>query len=39
MLAAYEEPLLNAGMNDALLDYIACLEREIPTVDVLNNGH
>jgi len=37
MLDAYEEPLLDPAINEALLDYIARREREIPAVDALNN--
>ena len=37
MLEAYEEPKLDSGVDDALLDYIARREREIPAVDALNN--
>jgi len=36
MLDAYEEPKLTDDTNDALLDYIARREREIPAVDALN---
>ena len=39
MLEAYEEPKLDEGINEALLDYIARREREIPAVDALNNEH
>ncbi|MEM9031737.1 MAG: trimethylamine methyltransferase family protein [Pseudomonadota bacterium] len=39
LLAAYEEPALEAGLNDALLDYIARREREIPAMDALNQDH
>jgi len=38
-LAAYEEPRLDEGVNEALLDYIARREREIPAEDALNNSH
>ncbi len=37
MLDAYEEPKLDEGVNEALLDYIARREREIPAVEALNN--
>ncbi len=37
MLAAYEEPKLDAGIDEALRDFIARREREIPAVDALNN--
>ena len=36
LLDEYEEPTLDAGINDALLDYIARREREIPAADALN---
>ena len=36
LLNAYEEPKLDEGVNDALLDYIARREREIPAADALN---
>jgi trimethylamine--corrinoid protein Co-methyltransferase len=36
MLGDYEEPKLDAGINEALLDYIARREREIPAADALN---
>ncbi|WP_270731572.1 trimethylamine methyltransferase family protein [Shimia sp. Alg240-R146] len=36
LLQAYEEPRLDSGVNDALLDYIARREREIPAADALN---
>ena len=36
LLADYEEPALDAGVNEALLDYIARREREIPAEDALN---
>ncbi len=39
LLAAYEEPKLDAGVNEALLDYIARREREIPAADALNQEH
>ena len=39
MLGEYEEPKLDAGVNDALLDYIARREREIPAADALNQDH
>jgi len=39
LLAAYEEPKLDAGVNEALLDYIARREREIPAADELNQDH
>ena len=36
LLNEYEEPKLDAGVNEALLDYIARREREIPAADALN---
>ena len=39
MLNEYEEPKLDEGVNEALLDYIARREREIPAVDALNQDH
>ncbi|SHK82057.1 trimethylamine---corrinoid protein Co-methyltransferase [Roseovarius marisflavi] len=39
LLEAYEEPKLDAGINDALLEYIARREREIPAADALNQEH
>jgi len=36
LLNVYEEPKLDAGINEALLDYIARREREIPVADALN---
>ena len=39
LLKAYEEPTLDAGVNDALLDYIARREKEIPAADALNQEY
>ena len=39
LLDQYEEPKLDEGVNEALLDYIARREREIPAVEALNNEH
>lgn len=39
LLADYEEPRLDPGVNEALLDYIARREREIPAVDALNEEY
>ncbi len=36
LLEAYEEPKLDAAKDEALLDYIARREREIPAADELN---
>ena len=39
LLDAYVEPQLDEAVNEALLDYIARREREIPAVDALNTEH
>jgi trimethylamine--corrinoid protein Co-methyltransferase len=39
MLNEYEAPAMDPAINEALLDYIARREREIPTADALNNTH
>ena len=39
MLNEYEEPKLDDGVNEAILDYIARREREIPAVDALNQDY
>jgi trimethylamine---corrinoid protein Co-methyltransferase len=39
LLSDYEEPKLDAGVDEALCDYIARREREIPAVDELNTEH
>ncbi|MFL4471750.1 trimethylamine methyltransferase family protein [Tateyamaria armeniaca] len=39
MLNEYEEPKLDAGVNEELLDYIARREREIPAADALNQEY
>ncbi len=39
LLGEYEEPKLDAGIDDALRDYIARREREIPAVDELNTEY
>ncbi len=36
LLDVYEEPKLDPGVDEALLDYIARREREIPAADALN---
>jgi trimethylamine--corrinoid protein Co-methyltransferase len=36
MLGEYEEPKLDAAVDEALRDYIARREREIPAADALN---
>ena len=36
LLNDYVEPALDPGVNEALLDYIARREREIPAADALN---
>lgn len=39
LLNAYQEPTLDAGVNEALLDYIARRERDIPAADALNQEY
>ena len=39
LLSVYEEPKLDEGINDALLDFIARREREIPAADALNQDY
>lgn len=39
LLNAYEEPKLDEGVNEALLDFVARREREIPSVDSLNTEY
>ncbi|MEM1198802.1 MAG: trimethylamine methyltransferase family protein [Pseudomonadota bacterium] len=39
LLSEYEEPKLDPAIDEALLDYIARREREIPAVDALNTEH
>ncbi|KNG93242.1 trimethylamine methyltransferase family protein [Pseudaestuariivita atlantica] len=39
LLAAYEEPKLDEGVDEALRDYIARREREIPAADALNQEY
>ena len=39
MLNEYEEPKLDEAVNEALLDYIARREREIPAADALNQEY
>jgi trimethylamine--corrinoid protein Co-methyltransferase len=39
MLGEYEEPKLDPAVNEALLDYIARREREIPAADALNQDY
>ncbi|MEL7466135.1 MAG: trimethylamine methyltransferase family protein [Pseudomonadota bacterium] len=39
LLADYEEPKLDEAKNEALLDYIARREREIPAMEALNQDH
>lgn len=39
LLADYQEPALDVGVNEALLDYIARREREIPAEDALNQEY
>ena len=35
----YEVPTLDPGINEALLDYIARREREIPAAEALNQEY
>ena len=39
LLAQYEEPKLDEGVNEALLNYIDRREREIPAADALNQEY
>ena len=39
MLNEYEEPKLDSGINDELIDYIARREIEIPAADALNQEY
>lgn len=39
LLADYEEPTLDPGIDEALRDFIARREREIPAVDALNEDY
>lgn len=39
LLNSYDEPALDPGVNEALQDYIARREREIPAADALNQQH
>ncbi len=39
LLADYQEPTLDVARNEALLDYIARREREIPAAEALNQDH
>ena len=39
LLGTYEEPALDPGTDEALRDYIARREREIPAADALNQDH
>ncbi|MDD9738815.1 trimethylamine methyltransferase family protein [Marinovum sp. SP66] len=39
LLAEYQEPRLDLARNEALLDYIARREREIPAADALNQEY
>ena len=39
LLNAYEEPTLDPGRDEALRDYIARREREIPAADALNQDY
>ena len=39
LLAAYQEPAFDPGVDEALRDYIARREREIPAADALNQEY
>ncbi|MEM6275575.1 MAG: trimethylamine methyltransferase family protein [Pseudomonadota bacterium] len=39
LLGEYQEPRLDAGVDEALRDYIARREREIPAAEALNQEH
>ena len=39
LLKDYEQPSLDPGINEALLDYIARREREIPAAEALNQTY
>jgi trimethylamine--corrinoid protein Co-methyltransferase len=39
LLSEYQEPTLDIAKNEALLDYIARREREIPAADALNDEY
>lgn len=39
LLGDYDEPALDPGVDEALRDYIARREREIPAADALNQDH
>ncbi len=39
LLGSYQEPKLDEAVNEALLDYIARREGEIPAADALNQDH
>ena len=39
LLSEYLEPTLDAAVDEALQDYIARREREIPAADALNQDH
>ena len=39
MLSEYQEPKIDQGVNEQLLDYIARREREIPAADALNQEY
>ena len=39
LLADYREPKLDVAIDEALLDYIARREREIPAAEALNNSY
>jgi trimethylamine--corrinoid protein Co-methyltransferase len=39
LLGAYQEPKLDVAVDEALRDYIARREREIPAVEALNDEY
>ena len=39
LLKSYEEPKLDQAVHEALLDFIARREREIPAADALNQEY
>ena len=39
LLADYQEPTLDPAVNEALLDFIARREREIPAAEALNTEY
>ena len=39
LLQSYEQPKIDAGIDEALRDYVARREREIPAMDALNQDY